>query len=213
MQDPYFLRKEVSNSDLSKLKQELYPRPMPDPTQAYRFGSLLDAMITEPDRVDYFKRSHDGDVFDRGTWETALRMKDAFWRDELCQNLMQGVDSQKVMIRQRVLNYRGVEFELGVRCKWDGWRPDLGYGFDIKTITAETQSQFEAALRFFDYHRQRAFYMDIADSNYDILIGVSKKNFKVFKTFIRRGDALYREGYEDYINLAYRWWLINGEAA
>lgn len=212
-QDPYFSRKEVSNSDLSRLKQELYPRFSPDPTEAYRFGSLIDAMITEPETLNYFKRTHNGEPFDRVTWEVAERMKAAFWKDELCRNLMEGAIPQMVMAKERTFNYRGVEFKLGTRCKWDIWRPDLRYGGDIKSTTAETQSQFEAAVRYFDYPRQRAWYMDIAESDYDILIGISKKNFKIFKTFIKRGDALYREGYDDYNNLAYRWWLINGEAA
>ena len=101
-----------------------------------------------------------------------------------------------------------LDFELGVRCKWDGWRPDLRYGFDIKSTSATTQAQFEAAVKHFDYPRQRAWYMDIAKSDYDILIGISKVNYKIFKVFIRRGDSLYREGYEDYINLAFRYWLL-----
>lgn len=207
--DPYYLRPEVSNSDLSKLKLELFPREMPDPTEAYRFGNLIDAMITEPERVNYFKRTCYDMVFSEVDFKKAEQMKAAFWRDDLCQQLMQGVESQKVMVEKRLLHYRGVDFELGVRCKWDGWRNDLGYGFDIKSTSATTQAQFEAAVKHFDYPRQRAWYMDIANSNYDILIGISKVNYKIFKVFIRRGDSLYREGYEDYINLAFRYWLLN----
>ncbi len=207
--DTYFQRTEVSNSDLSKLKNELFPKNMPDPTNAYKFGNLIDAMITEPERVNYFKRSCDEDVFDKETWLTACKMKAAFWDDQLCQSLMAGVETQKIMIKQQSMNYRGISFELGVRCKWDGWRSDLNYGFDIKSTAAETQAQFEAAAKFFDYPRQRAWYMDIAGSDYDILIGISKKNRKIFKIFIKRGDSFYREGYEDYINLAFRYHLLN----
>lgn len=210
--DIYFQRAEVSNSDLSKLKQELCPRPMIDPTEAYRFGNLIDAMITEPGRVNYFKRSRDEDIFDPEKWDMALKMKAAFWNDELCQQLMQGVETQRIMVRSRELVYRNVSFSLDVRCKWDGWRQDLTYGFDIKSTAAETQSQFETAAKFFDYPRQRAWYMDIAGSDYDVLIGISKKNYKIFKIFIKRGDPFYTEGFNDYINLAFRYWLLNQAA-
>lgn len=211
--DTYFSNKAVSNSDLSKLKNELYPREMPDPTNAYKFGSLLDAMITEPHRVNFFKRSCDEDFFSKAEFEVAERMKAAFYKDELCNQLVGISEFQRIYLKQVTMNYRGVEFSLPMRCKFDLYMPTLGYGADIKTTTAETQAQFDAAIRYFDYPRQRAVYMTLAESDYDVLIGISKKNFKIFKTFIKRGDALYREGYEDYINLAYRWWLINGEAA
>jgi hypothetical protein len=125
---------------------------------------------------------------------------------------MQGVETQRIMVRSRELVYRNVNFSLDVRCKWDGWRQDLTYGFDIKSTAAETQSQFEAAAKFFDYPRQRAWYMDIAGSDYDVLIGISKKNYKIFKIFIKRGDPFYTEGFNDYINLAFRYWLLNQAA-
>lgn len=209
--DSYYQRSEVSNSDLSKLKQVLYPRDMPDPTQAYRFGNLIDAMITEPERVDYFQKCCDNDVFSDSDWRIAERMKAAFWSDSLCENLMKGVETQKVMVKRRALSFKGYDFELDVRCKWDGWRPDLGYGFDIKSTSAQTQNEFETAARYFDYPRQRSWYMDIAESNFDVLIGISKKNFKVFKIAIKRGDSFYREGYEDYINLAFRYHILRAE--
>jgi len=208
--DTYFQRPEVSNSDLSWLKSQLFPREMPDPTTAYRFGNLLDAMITEPNRVNYFKRTCDSDQFTKEDFDTALRMKEAFWNDGFCSTVMSGANPQKVMVDKKVLNFNGLEFDMGVRCKWDIWRENLGYGGDIKSTSATTQKQFEDAIRFFDYPRQRAWYMDIANSDKDFLIGISKKNFKVFKVIINRGDSIYNEGFADYINLAYRHFLLFG---
>ena len=57
MQDTYYQRSEVSNSDLTELKNLLYPRTQyGDKEKAFKFGSLIDAMITEPERVRYDKR-------------------------------------------------------------------------------------------------------------------------------------------------------------
>ena len=60
MQDTYYQRSEVSNSDLTELKNLLYPRTQyGDKEKAFKFGSLIDAMITEPERVRYDKRMVD----------------------------------------------------------------------------------------------------------------------------------------------------------
>ena len=50
--------------------------------------------------------------------------------------------------------------------------------------------------------------MDIAGSNQDILIGISKVNNKVFKLPIKRGDDFYNSGKEKYLELAFKWWYL-----
>ncbi len=58
--DTYYQRREVSNSDLTALKELLHPRlQFGDREQAFRFGSLVDAIITEPDRVNYYRLTVD----------------------------------------------------------------------------------------------------------------------------------------------------------
>jgi hypothetical protein len=207
----YYSRKEVSNSDLSWLKQQLYPRDMVDLTDAYRFGSLIDAMITEPARVDYFARTLDSDKFNADDFQKAERMKKSFFDDNFCKMISMSMDGQKVMVARRAFDYQGFDFEMDCRCKWDIWRDDLGWGGDIKSTAATTQSQFEDAAKFFDYDRQRAWYMDIAEADKDVLIGISKVNFKVFKLFINRDSAFYRSGREKYLELAMKWHLLFGD--
>ena len=207
--DPYFGRNEVSNSDLSWLKS--YNED--DSTkiakeQAYRFGTLLDAIITEPFKVDFFKKQVDGVQYSDEEFEKSLEMKKSFLKDPLAQNILSQSDMQKVMIVERSFHYDGVDFKLDTRCKWDLWMNGLGWGGDLKSTTATTQKQFEEAVRYFDYDRQRAWYMDIAGSNQDVLIGVSKVNFKVFKVPIRRDDELYKKGFQKYNELAFKWWAL-----
>ena len=58
--DEYYNRPEVSNSDLTELKQLLHPRmQFGDKEAAFRFGSLVDAIITEPSRVNYYQLTVD----------------------------------------------------------------------------------------------------------------------------------------------------------
>lgn len=58
--DTYYQRSEVSNSDLTALKELLYPRQQfGDREKAFRFGSLVDAIITEPERVNYYRLTVD----------------------------------------------------------------------------------------------------------------------------------------------------------
>jgi len=209
--DSYYNRKEVSNSDLSWLKKQLFPTYMPDPTEAYKFGNLIDAMLTESDRVDYLRRTCDSDQFTREVFDQAMQMKRSFLRDETANMLIGKADTQKIMSTRMKLNFSGIDFELNTRCKWDIWRQDLGFGGDIKSTTATTQKQFEAAVKYFDYDRQRAWYMDIAGSKQDVLIAISKVNFKIFKVYITRESDLYNEGKAKYNELAFRWWLMFGE--
>ena len=209
MQD-YYQRPEVSNSDLSWLKQQLYPKETFDPTQAYRFGNLIDAMITEPQRVDYYTRMLDDMQFTVEEFAQAEKMKQAFYKDEFCRTIAEHADGQAVMSKQQTFSYMGYQFTLDTRCKWDLWRQDWGWGGDIKSTTATTQAGFEAAARYFDYDRQRAWYMDIAGSSRDVLIGISKVNLKIFKIAINRSSQWYKDGFMKYNELAFRWHLIYG---
>lgn len=214
--DPYYNRYEVSNSSLSWLKNQLFPRDMPDPTLAYLFGNLIDAMITEAHRVDYFRLTLDGQSIPREWFEVAEKMKRAFFADDMCRTMAEGAGTQMIMSVDRTFNFKGIEFTLPTRCKWDLFKHSIGFGGDIKSTTATTQAQFEAAVLHFDYDRQRAWYMDIAQAkgykaDKDVLIGISKVNFKVFKVFINRQSELYKSGVEKYNSLAFRWWLLMGE--
>lgn len=206
----YYKRPEISNSDLSWLKQQLWPREMPDPTEAYKFGSLIDAMITEPEKVDYFNYILGEQKYNMTDFAKAERMKMAFFNDPVAAHLAKYSTGQKEMYRVLEMSYCGLPFVLDTRCKWDLWADTFRHGGDIKSTAATSQSEFEAACEYFDYDRQRAWYMDIAGADKDVLIGISKKNFKVFKIFITRDSEFYKSGKDKYLELAFRWWNIYG---
>lgn len=214
MQDTYYNRSEVSNSDLTELKNLLYPRTQyGDKEKAFKFGTLVDARLTELEKVRFDKRMVDDVVYSREDWELAtamiksLRMEAR--RDPLIKFALEQSDKQKFMVNKgQVFQYGNFEYALDTRCKWDFWFPTMGFGGDLKTTFASTQKQFNEALDFFDWDRSRAWYMDICGSQQDFIVAISKKNQQIFKVTIKRDDPLYRRGKEKYDELAFKWWLL-----
>ncbi len=218
--DPYYIRSEVSNSDLSALKELLYPKPIfGDKNKAYAFGSLLDYMITEPHKVDYYALTCEGQSYNymQADFDLAKEMKKSFYKDAFCKMIAENADFQSVSISHEFpIVHNEFEFKLsaGVRCKWDLLVRKWNMGGDIKSTMAKTQKEFEQACDFFDYFRSRAWYMDIEGTEKDMLIGISKVNQKVFKIPITRGDKLYNYGKSQYQDLAFKYWLyVDGFAA
>lgn len=210
IRDPYFDRREVSNSDLSTIDKYWLPQNQNvDIAAAYRFGTLVDAIITEPEKIDFFNFTVAGVQYTADEFAIAKQMKIAFYRDEFCRQFADQCSFQKISIRKNFpIRHMDVDFTLDVRCKWDLFVEHFDMSGDIKSTTATTQKQFEAAVRYFRYDRQRAFYMDIENRNNDMLIGISKINFKVFKLPIKRGDDIWKSGREQYETLAFKHWYL-----
>ena len=214
--DTYYQRREVSNSDLTDLKNLLHPVPM-DPVireQAFHFGTLVDALVTEPGRVNHFYRTVDDVVYNEYDWLRGLEMLRALRRearrDPFLARVLDEADTQRFMTnRSQPFTYAGFHFQLDTRCKWDWWLPVCGFGGDLKTTTAASQKEFDECVDFFDWDRSRAWYMDIAHADRDFIYAISKKNYRVFKRFIRRDDETYRRGREKYEELAFQYWCLN----
>lgn len=210
----YFSRGEVSNSDLTALKERLHPRPTyGDRESAFRFGSIVDAIITEPERVDFLNRTIDGVPVDEDEFLHARELQRALRaearHDPFLAKVLELANTQTVMVNQgQQFCNGGFTFTLDTRCKWDWWLQSAGFGGDLKTTFASTQKQFEEAIDFFDWDRSRAWYMDIANSQRDFIYAISKKNCRVFKKFINRGDAIYQHGRDKYEDLAFKYWAF-----
>ena len=212
--DPYYLRKEVSNSDLTVLKNLLHPRPQyGDKEAAFRFGSLVDAMVTEPSRVNYYARTVGDEVYSEEEFAHGKAMHAALLsearHDAFLAKILDEADGQKAMVNHnQYFTYAGFHFCLDTRCKWDWWLARYGFGGDLKTTAASSQKEFDDAVDFFDWDRSRAWYMDIAGSDRDFIYAISKKNNRIFKKFITRDDETYKRGREKYEELAFRYWSL-----
>lgn len=211
--DTYYRRTEVSNSDLTALKELLHPRlQFAGRDEAFRFGSLVDAIITEPGRVNYYRLTVDDTQYTEDEFRHAREMHRSLRaearRDPFLDYVLRNAATQTFMVNtSRQFEYSGFPFTLDTRCKWDWW---LGsFGGDLKTTAAASQKEFEDMIDFFDWDRSRAWYMDIAGSDRDFIYAISKKNGSVFKKHINRGDAIYAAGRDKYEELAFQWWCLN----
>ena len=211
----YYERSEVSNSDLTELKNLLHPHiQYGDKQVAFRFGSLVDAIITEPERVNYFQHTVDNVQYTEEEFEHAKEMLRSLRHeartDTFLKKVLEISDTQCCMVnKQQAFEYGGFAFTLDTRCKWDWFLCKFGFGGDLKTTFASTQKEFDEAVDFFDWDRSRAWYMDIAHSDRDFIYAISKKNCCVFKKFINRDDATYQRGREKYEELAFQYWCLN----
>lgn len=213
--DSYFDRCEVSNSDLTELKNFLYPRmQFGDKEKAFKFGTLVDALITENERVRYDRRAVDDVLYTKEDFELGLEMRRSLRKeaekDRFLAMVIEKSDTQRFMVnKNQAFQYGNFTYHLDTRCKWDWWLPELGFGGDLKTTFAESQKQFDEAIDFFDWDRSRAWYMDIAGSQQDFIYAISKKNCKIFKHFITdRDHPSYVHGKEKYDELAFKWWQL-----
>ena len=185
-----------------------------DREAAFRFGTLVDAIITEPERVNYYQYTVDDVQYTEDEFRHAQEMYRALRaearRDPFLAKVLEIADTQKVMVNHgQPLEYGEFGFTLDTRCKWDWWLRQFDFGGDLKTTFASTQKEFDDAVDFFDWDRSRAWYMDIAGSDRDFIYAISKKNGRVFKKFINRGDDIYQRGREKYEELAFQYWCLN----
>jgi hypothetical protein len=207
--DPYYGRPEVSNSDLSSLRELLYGSSKPgDKEKAYAFGNLIDHLITEPEKVDLYQRTCQCITFSQDEINQALAMKRAYHKDAYCDQTHGMATFQKIFCEDVELDYQGFKFILPMRCKFDRWFQMMGYGDDIKSTACETEKQCWEALYHFDYDQQRAVYMTLSKSDKDMLIFISKKNYKVFKIPITRDSEIFKSGMAKFTEIAFKYWMM-----
>ena len=219
--DPYYSRSEVSNSDLTSLFYRLFPQmdfvKGKDKQQAFRLGTLVDAFVTEPGKIDFIHRTIDEEIYEKEEFNWAKKMLSALKKrarkDKFLQYVLEHAETQKQFVNPSQPFQCGCfKFNLPTRCKFDWW---LGhFGGDLKTTAAETQSQFESQIAFVSWDRSRVFYMLLPESlnplygQQDFIYAISKKNQKVFFKKILKGDEIYTRGLEKLQNLAFTAWTL-----
>lgn len=211
MTDTYYKSPEVSNSDLTELKQYFEPEFTSfDKEIAFKFGNLFDYMCTEPNKVNYFKRTIEGypTPFELESWEAAQHMKKSLDKDEFWKQIKPLASFQEIFKGWVDFDYNGIRFSLNMRCKYDFFAYVLKWGGDLKSTASTNLRQFTDACYHFDYDRSRVLYMLLSNSQKDMIVGVSKKNYKVFKIPIVRGDAMWVSGMQKLEDLAFKWYIL-----
>lgn len=182
---------------------------------AFRMGTLVDAYITEPSKVDRYQMTVIGTeyTYTEDDFKTGMRMRDSVLKDTFAGPFIAKCRFQTEYFNKgEEFYFNGVRFTLNTRCKYDLDAYEYFMGGDIKSTAAKSQAQFLKNCRAFGYLRSRYFYMRNSGYKKDVIIGVSKVYpHKVFKVFIEEGDELYMEGKHECHQLAFQWWGIYGE--
>lgn len=201
----------VSNSDLTNLfKQTALADQVNDLTRAFRMGNLIDAWITRGESINTIRHTVDGESFTDEEWEIGRQSKRAFYNDDLCRMIASQGMFQKAFFSHapRFADGSPMRYEQGRKCLYDIWLPYHRWGCDIKSTTAKTLDQFKAQFDYLHYDRSRYWYMDITGSNQDLVIGISKINFQIFKIYIPRGDDIFNSGKAKAEELAYKFYML-----
>ncbi len=172
----------IANSDLSWLEKKSMPKEQViDCEQAFKMGTLIDCMITEPHRVDFYKFRVDDVQYAKTDFDLCKKMKAAFMKDKVCLDMIKDCSFQHISYQPEfVVEHEGVKFSIPAKAKWDLKKKLFRFGGDIKSTAATTFDQCLAAVGYFNYDRSRAWYMDLEGHQMDYLIFISKKNFKIF---------------------------------
>lgn len=219
--DPYYARSEVSNSDLTSLKLQLYPQldfvKPKDKKKAFHLGTLVDGLVTEPKNCNHFRYTVGDEQYTKEEWAWGKRqlekLRKESKKDPFLAYVLANADGQKWFATEsQHFDVGCYSFDMPTRCKFDWW---LGnFGGDLKTTVATTYDQFINCIDYFEWDRSRAWYMDLTNSinplwgNQDFIYAVSKTANKVFFKKIIRGDELYQRGREKYLELAFKMYLF-----
>lgn len=219
--DPYYSRSEVSNSDLTALKYQLYPQLnfVSDKTRqkAFHLGTLVDCFVTEPARANHYRRTVGDEPYTAEEWAWGRKMlaglRKAAGKDKFLSYVLANAETQRWFTNPcQHFEYECFQFNLPTRCKWDWWLGE--FGGDLKTTVATTQEQFLNCIDYFDWDRSRVFYCELTHSlnpawgNRDFIYGISKTNFKVFGCKIERGDEIWERGKKKMLDLAFKMWTL-----
>ncbi|QIP17425.1 hypothetical protein G8759_34685 [Spirosoma aureum] len=225
--DDYRALMRVSNSDLTRLKEEHLgywsvpsARFIPEKTKV--FGRAFHQHLLEPETVGTVLEQFLPDMVDHDTLgpaqtEQLNTLMRTIKQDTFCRRYLRQSERERVVLF--------TEPTTGVACKA---RLDMVYTspkrrnalvIDIKTTSARTQSQFLESCYTYDYDRQAAFYIDslrYADARHSelaewastrqfrfVFIGVMKQRpHRLFAV-----DATSIPGFMDYGRKKYRFWL------
>jgi len=195
----------IANSDLGWLKN--LDKPPIEAEEAYKFGTGLDAFITEFYKVDLYRHTIDGVQYTAEDFNHFKIMKREFLKNRICQDIIKDCSYQHISYNPKFqIEHDGFKFTVPAKCKWDLKKKHFKLGGDIKSTVATTLQQCLDATKFFDYDRSRAWYMDLEGHNADYLIYISKKNYKVFVIPADRNHWVYKDGLVKYQSLAFQYW-------
>lgn len=203
MSESYYAHPYKSNSDLTKIKNAtLAPKEIRVFDAALRRGSLLDNYLLWGN--DRFMEMHPTPEEIR----QVKKMARSYYNHPWCQ-IVHGKASKQVEFYEsnHKFDVDGFIFYMDIKCLFDYFFHAACFGGDLKRTAARSQKEFEDHCIMFEYTRSRAWYMDIAKSDKDFIIGVNEHG-EIFTVWINRGDNFYNTGRDQYNDLALKQYML-----
>lgn len=208
----YYKHPYCSNSRLTALAQRLgifgAEEYETDPHDAFRLGTLFDALETEPARVCTIRNVIIGTDY-------------AFTDDEYKENKKMQAKLHALPLYQEILSLNpdfqkevfidnfsiGGSMEIGMKCKLDLHIPSIV--IDLKTTSATNQNSFEYMAYKFGYYRQMRLYCEMTNSDTAFIIAVSKtRPYGIFTIQMDKSHKMWDESERELAELINKYKLI-----
>lgn len=181
----YFSRPELSNSDLSLIKESYAHYLEKDKkivTDAMVFGRAFDQYILREEEFhknfvvlgdDFNGRTSEGkrlkaeikasgrEILDAQDWLFLNQMRDNVKLHPIASNVIENSENEGSLT--------GIIADVEMRMKFDIL--NQGYLFDVKTCQSAKEKDFKKDIANMDYHRAMAVYLEILRQNYEGIIG------------------------------------------
>jgi hypothetical protein len=184
----YYQHSNISNSYLTEVKRIINGEPEQDLEEVFEFGSLFHALVLEPEKAD-------------------LNHKDLLIADAMKECLLEDSLVRSVLAHKSGINEKEFYREmLGFQCKGKLDRWIQGFmGLELKSTSATNALAFQQSILKYDYDRQCAWYIDLAEVPQMLIVGVSKKTIRkkhpIFKFLVKKDSSLYISGKQKYLDL------------
>ena len=181
---------QVSNTDLSSLKQELLGQPRQPNPVALAYGSHFHTAVLEP--ATYARTEERGIK-----WADLEQLARQVRRQRYCRDLLYRGQAEQ--------SYTATHTATGVGLKL---RPDLLVRsragrqltlIDFKTTSSPDLAHFLITIEKYDYDRQAALYLDVLGATRFLIIGVQKKDpHELWRVELTAMPGLIEQGRKKY---------------
>ncbi len=182
--DPYWNIPAYSNSHLGTIRNQLLNRTERPSRSIFVFGTAFHELLLQPETVadirDYY--------LPISKLKTIYQMRDAATANGTIQTIQQSTSIESI------ITWTDATTGLPCKAKIDAiinkLNGDNSTIFDLKTTSCNSQEAFENACNQYDYWRQMAFYMDGAQADSVVLMGVQKrKPYHLFFVTAKPNDS------------------------
>lgn len=200
----------IRNSDLNKFRMKYLGKEFNiEFLKKYlHFGSLVDALITEPEQVDFKNNSLMLDTrydcmryyFKEDDLELANLMRESFFEHPFCAAIAR--HGEKYIFTRK-------DFEFDGELIWTEGETDMLFtdgdiNLDVKMTAAQTEKEFFKAVKEYYYDQQGSWYIDNVEVSRHVVAGISRKAVDdkglpvIFLYPIVKGHRSYEDGYDRY---------------